>query len=335
MSRKLRALLVALLGIALLAIVSLIVFTAGRPPLVPPLPNPNGYDDFVKASAAVVGNVGDYPTLDRNDLDALVSTNAEPLRLLRVGLSRQCLMPMDSALTNDTGMMNRLAEMKRLVQLLATEGRLREIENRPSDAARSYTDAIRFGNEMSRGGFLITRLVGIACESIGCHALAKVVPKLSREDARIVLSDLGKVDDGHVSWAEVLRGEKYYVHYQLRGRFNPILLVVSWWQTREAMEKAETRHKIVVAHERLVAGELALRSYQSEQGRAPARLDDLVTNYLSTVPQDPFTGRPFIYRSQGTNWLLYSVGPDGIDDSGRPAGRGWPVKGDILFDSSW
>jgi hypothetical protein len=335
MSRKLRALLVALLGIALLAIVSLIVFTAGRPPLVPPLPNPNGYDDFVKASAAVVGNVGDYPTLDRNDLDALVSTNAEPLRLLRVGLSRQCLMPMDSALTNDTGMMNRLAEMKRLVQLLATEGRLREIENRPSDAARSYTDAIRFGNEMSRGGFLITRLVGIACESIGCHALAKVVPKLSREDARIVLSDLGKVDDGHVSWAEVLRGEKYCVHYQLRGRFNPILRVVSWWQTREAMEKAETRHKIVVAHERLVAGELALRSYQSEQGRAPARLDDLVTNYLSTVPQDPFTGRPFIYRSQGTNWLLYSVGPDGIDDSGRPAGRGWPVKGDILFDSSW
>jgi hypothetical protein len=244
-------------------------------------------------------------------------------------------MPIDSSLTNATGMMNQLAEMKRLVQLLATEGRLREIENRPADAARSYTDAIRFGNEMSRGGFLITRLVGIACESIGCHALAKVVPKLSREDARIVLSDLGKVDDDHVSWADVLRGEKYYVRYQLRGRFNPILRVFTWWQTRGAMEKAETKHKIVVAHERLVAGELALRSYQSEQGRAPARLDDLVTNYLSKVPQDPFTGHPLIYKPRGTNWLLYSVGPDGIDDSGRPAGRGWPVKGDILFDSSW
>ncbi|MGH7972807.1 MAG: hypothetical protein ACREIC_29180, partial [Limisphaerales bacterium] len=334
MPRKFRTLLLALGVIVVLAIVSLMVFTAGMP-ASPPLPNPNGYDDFVKASGAVVGNTGDFPTLDRNSLAALVSTNAEPLRLLRVGLSRQCLMPMDFALTNAAGMMNQLAEMKRLVQLLAAEGRLREIENRPGDAARSYTDAIRFGNEMSRGGFLITRLVGIACESIGCHALAKVVPKLSREDARIVLTDLEKVDADHVSWAEVLRGEKYYVRYQLRHRLNPILWVMSWWQTREAMERAETKHKIVVAHERLLAGELALRSYQSAQGRAPARLDDLVTNYLSTVPQDPFTGRPFIYRSQGTNWLLYSVGPDGIDDGGRPAGRGWPVKGDILFDSSW
>jgi hypothetical protein len=80
---------------------------------------------------------------------------------------------------------------------------------------------------------------------------------------------------------------------------------------------------------------LALRCYQSEQGHPPARLADLVTNYLSAVPQDPFSGKPMIYRPQGTNWLLYSAGPDGVDDGGRPAARAWPLRGDILFDSSW
>ena len=334
MPGRVRALLVALVVIVMLTALGLVLFTMGRTPALPPLPSPNGYDDLAKASKAVMGKVGDFPTLDRDSLHALVSTNMESLRLLRLGLTRPCVMPMDAALTNDAGI-SQLADMKRLVQLLVAEGRLREMENRPADAARSYTEAVRFGNEMSRGGFLITRLVGIACESIGCNALTKVVPKLSRQEVRIVLTELEKVDAGRVTWAEVLRNERCFARYQLRNRLNPLLWAIAWWQSREAMKKAEVKHKMVIAHERLLAAELALRCYESEQGRAPARLDELVTNYLSKVPPDPFSAQPMIYRAQSTNWLLYSVGPDAVDDGGRPAGRGWPVKGDILFDSPW
>jgi hypothetical protein len=67
----------------------------------------------------------------------------------------------------------------------------------------------------------------------------------------------------------------------------------------------------------------------------PLHLDELVPNYLSKVPQDPFTGQTLIYRLQGTNWLLYSVGTDRADDGGRPAGRGVASKGDLFFDSPW
>jgi len=327
-----------LLGFAVLFLTTLLVvlaITLNRPPAHPPLPNPNGYSDLIKASETVAGDVGNFQTFDRDGLHALVSTNAEPLRVIRLGLTRQCLMPMDSALTNVAGMMSQLADMKRLVQLLAAEGRLLEMDNRAADAANSYTEAIRFGNEMSRGGFLITRLVGIACESIGCHALAMVTPKLNSQEARVVLAELEKVDADHVTWAEVLRNERCFARYQLRNTLNPIPWVVAWWQSRQAMEKAEAKHRIIIAHERLLAAELALRCYQSEKAAVPAHLNELVTNYLAKVPQDPFTIQPLIYRSRGTNWLLYSLGPDGVDDGGRPAGRGWPAKGDILFDSSW
>ena len=333
MFRNPRLLLLAFALVAVAVLVALLALTIGRLPVRPPLPNPNGYDDFVKAGEAVLGNVGDFPTLDQDSLAALVSTNAEPLLLLRLGLTRKCVMPLDSALTNASGMMNQLARMKRLVQLLAAEGRVREMENQPAAAARSYIDAIRFGNEMSRSGFIITRLVGIACETIGYTPLAKLASKLTPDEARAVLTALDKLDTGRVTWAEVQQGERRFMRYQIRKQVNPIMWVMGWWQSRQAVQKSETKHKAVVARERLLAVELALRCYQSEQGHPPARLDDLVTNYLSHVPQDPFSGQPLSYRAQGTNWLLYSVGPDGVDDGGKPVGRGLAGKGDLFFDS--
>jgi hypothetical protein len=323
MPRKTLTLLLALAVLFVLAVLAVVGLTMGRTPPRPPLPNPNGYDDFVKAGEAVPESVEDFQTLDQASLRDLVSTNAESLRLLRVGLTRQCVMPMNLALPNAAGLMT----MKLLAQLLAAEGRLREIDSRPADAARSYTDAIRFGNEMSRGGVLITRLVGIACESIGCRALANIVPKLGREDARIVLAELERVDAGRVTWAEVRQNELYSV-----------IGAIAWWEGRQMVESAETRHKTVAAHERLLAAELALRCYQAEQGHPPARLDDLVTNYLSGVPQDPFTGQALIYRPQSTNWLLYSVGPDGVDDGGKSVGpsvRGTVSRGDLFYDSPY
>jgi hypothetical protein len=328
MRHKLIAALVILSPMVLLVLV--LVLLASGPSSLPPLPNPNGYDDLIKASAAAVGNAGDYPTLSRESLAGLVSTNAEALRLLRRGLTNQCLMPMDSALTNTAGMADQMACMKRLVQLLAAEGRLRELDGQPADAARSYTDAIRFGNELSRGGVLITYLTGLACEAVGGQPLAKVVPKLSPEQARVVLTALEGVDADRVTLADVLRNERYWVQHQngTRLKFNPIIEAMNWWGMRQLKERAETRRGRIVAHERLLAVELALRCYRSEQGRAPARLDDLVTNYLARAPEDPFTGKLMIYRPQGTNWLMYSVGPDGVDNGGQsPA--------DLFFDSKW
>jgi hypothetical protein len=318
--------------LALSALAAIVLFKSQLPPR-PPLPNPNGYDDFTKAGELATLSVGSFAELNRDALNAMLAENAESLRLLRTGLTRKCAMPVESALTNIN--LNKLSDLKRLAQLLAAEGRLMELDNRPAAAAQSYIDAIRFGNEMSRNGFLITRLVGMACEAIGCRAFAQVVPKLGSEDVRGFIGELEKVDATRVTWDETLKNEKYYMHFQMRNRFNPFLHAISWWQSRSSFQKSETVNKMLLAHERLLLGELALRRLRSEQGRPPAALDELVTNYVSKVPQDPFTGKPLIYRPNGTNWLLYSVGPDLIDDGGKPAAKATPSKGDILYNSTW
>jgi hypothetical protein len=323
MLRKSRRVLLGLLAVLVLALLALIGFTAGRPPARPALPNPNGYDDFIKARTAVTGGFGAVQVPDYDKLAAFVSANAEALHLIRLGLSRPCAKPMDSE--------PKLAD---LLPLLAAEGRLREMDNRPGDAARSYTDAIRLGNEVSRGGEPLDRLLGMAFESVGHQGLVKLAPMLGGRDAHVVLTELEAVDAARVSWPDVLWAQRRSeIRRMLR---HPIAWARTQRKVREGVEEGiGTQHKLVMAKERLIAVELALRLCQVEQGRAPAHLRDLVPKHLSKVPEDPFSGRAVIYRPQGTNWLLYSIGPDGVDDGGRPAGRGWPLKGDILFDSSW
>jgi hypothetical protein len=323
---------VVALGLVL-AVVALLVVTLARGPAPTPLPKPNGYDDFLAAGAAVIGSPGDYGTLDPDALRELVLTNAECLRLLRVGLTRPCALPAEAAMANTAGMMNDLAGMKRLVQLLAAEGRLRELEHQPAQAAQSYVDAIRFGNEVSRGGFLITHLVGIACEAIGRAGLAKLVPTLDPKDARQIVAELEKVEQSRVTWDEVLKGEKRYFFHEVRKIGNPLVIVAGFWNVRSSRQRALERHDRCLAQTRLLTTELALRCYLADKSRAPAGLADLVPGYLSHAPQDPYSGQPMIYRPQGTNWLLYSVAWDGVDNGGKPIPRGTNSPGDLLYNA--
>ncbi len=69
----------------------------------------------------------------------------------------------------------------------------------------------------------------------------------------------------------------------------------------------------------VVVTAIALRRYQLRHDRYPARLDALVPEFLPSVPRDIFDGQPLRYRLQADGqFLLYSVGEDGVDDGGDP-----------------
>jgi hypothetical protein len=69
----------------------------------------------------------------------------------------------------------------------------------------------------------------------------------------------------------------------------------------------------------LLMTSFALQAYRLDHGAYPTRLSDLIPSYLSAVPVDPFSNnQPLRYRVKGSSYLLYSIGPDGIDDGGKP-----------------
>lgn len=66
---------------------------------------------------------------------------------------------------------------------------------------------------------------------------------------------------------------------------------------------------------------LALRAYYAKSKTYPFTLQELVEGgYLKALPTDSFAkDGQFRYKKQGKEFLLYSVGPDGVDDRGKPA----------------
>lgn len=121
-----------------------------------------------------------------------------------------------------------------------------------------------------------------------------------------------------------LRPENY--SFNKGANWDPIVQLIypSFGQARfREVASSETQHA-------LLAAAFAIRAYELERHRLPHRLDDLVPEYLSAVPIDPFGGcQPLRYHdvmrtielSPGRRVRvvdLYSIGPDGIDDGGTP-----------------
>jgi hypothetical protein len=61
---------------------------------------------------------------------------------------------------------------------------------------------------------------------------------------------------------------------------------------------------------------IAITGYRHATGAPPATLQALTPTYLSAVPVDPFDGQPLRYARRGSDYVLYSVGPDGKDEGG-------------------
>ena len=77
---------------------------------------------------------------------------------------------------------------------------------------------------------------------------------------------------------------------------------------------------------------LAFHAYKLEHGgNLPDNLNDLVPNYLASLPLDPFTDKNFIYNHDKK--VIYSLGTNKTDEGGNlpDVGKDWPVMPDYSF----
>jgi len=80
----------------------------------------------------------------------------------------------------------------------------------------------------------------------------------------------------------------------------------------------------LVAERRMAAIALAIGLYRLDHGAFPETLEELVPDYLETLPEDPFAeaGVTFRYEPRRKHPVLYSIGDNGIDDGGDPPFNG-------------
>jgi hypothetical protein len=60
----------------------------------------------------------------------------------------------------------------------------------------------------------------------------------------------------------------------------------------------------------------AVAAYRQDVGEYPASLADLATDYTTVSHIDPFSGVPYVFKTESNGFVLYSVGEDQQDDGG-------------------
>ena len=71
------------------------------------------------------------------------------------------------------------------------------------------------------------------------------------------------------------------------------------------------------ARESVYLAAMALEVYQKQNGNYPEKLAMLAPRFLKEVSIDPFSGKELRFRREGAGYIVYSVGPDGVDDRGE------------------
>ena len=98
-------------------------------------------------------------------------------------------------------------------------------------------------------------------------------------------------------------------------RFHPATVSAMLKPQEDSLRLLDRRN---VAKLRILATNLALRAYRLDHPDAPLppNVDAVVPAYLAEVPADPFGKGPLRMKVGGGAAVVYSVGPDGIDDGG-------------------
>ena len=104
--------------------------------------------------------------------------------------------------------------------------------------------------------------------------------------------------------------------YEQQLRNGPPGLTMVWLMPRltfplNAVTEAEARRR----NARLG---LALYCYRAKNGRFPKKPDDLTPEFIPAVPLDPFDGEPLRLKQTDHGLIVYSIGPDMIDNGGAP-----------------
>ena len=332
-------------GLLLLPAVGAYCIVVYEPPIPEvKLPVPNGYDRLTEA----VGPMSDFSLLDlksatKSQLRDFLAKHEAAIGAVRAALAEESRVPLtytrDDLVDDWAGPVDlRIAA----AWAFHVEGRVAESEERHVDAVDSYLDCIRLARKASQGGLITDWLDMSGIEGLGVADLIAMRRKFPAERLGLLIETQQSLDADRETWADVCRRQEIWTW------------IVGGWQTRLegafrwaegsggyvepqflglpdncSPKRSQTRMRLLVC-------DLAIRLYRQEEGADPEELADLVPEYLPAVPEDPFSGRPLVYRRTETGYLLYSVGPDETDNGGEvfySDGYLGLISGDLLLDT--
>ena len=306
------------------------------PPYVPPpLPQPNGYDDLLRAAEMLAPRTGWYSEMEKEELTAIVEHNQPALALAREALAKECVVPLDWS-ADETWLGNvhlpEAGKPRELARAISAEALLAHRDGNKQLAIELSFDNIRLGQAAAEGGLAVDWLVGHAIHGLGLKILRDEVGQLSRSDCEALLKRVVELETNFESPSELVERERAFFHATHNAIDSFIIRSVQFTQLKQTQNQMEEVDKVYTAMRVILQTHLAIRLFQLDENRLPESLDALVLEYLPSVPQDAFASGPLTYRLSDEGYVLYSIGPNSQDDGGIE--RNVSGRADILLEPS-
>ncbi len=124
--------------------------------------------------------------------------------------------------------------------------------------------------------------------------------------------------------------------WTLRRRFLPIVVMAQSWLLDVSRQRGANSSRLgpLLMHAECQGATVAvaLEQFRRSKSRWPKDLTELTPEFLATVPSDPIDNQPLHYRLADGVPHLYSVGPDRLDDGGKPVVPAKWLSEDALGD---
>ncbi|WP_182864677.1 hypothetical protein [Stieleria mannarensis] len=196
-----------------------------------------------------------------------------------------------------------------------------------SEAGESWIDCIYVGHGLGRGSDFSYALTGIAIEGIGQEGLTRIRNDLPIDQLERLLPALITIDCQRESLDSIRRRSDLMMDQRLAWQYRLAMHAPAHLSAQTATETktlvspsveatGDAIHRRDAALRMLIA-EFAVRVFSEKYGRLPSELEALVPEFLPSVPADPYTDRPLIYRQTDQGFVIYSAGRNGIDDGGQ------------------
>lgn len=259
-------------------------------------------------------------------------------RLLQVSNLEKCFFPICTPLPEGlTARNERLIIMRQWARFLARSANNDIAEGRIDQSLRKCFCLIRMGKHNRQQPVAIDFVVGFAIEALGLQRIRFLAmhEDVTEEHLKVIETALSRADaDWNRQWEIMLEVEKLYGRKMPKSGSLPKRLK-DWWENRGNWEAGFRR--IDELYSRLLADRcgsrivIELRRFKNRTGHWPESLDEIRPLAAEGILIDPQNEGPFVYKLDGDGFILYSKGPDNIDQNGKSRGGAddrpiWPLE---------
>ncbi|MBN1908955.1 MAG: hypothetical protein JW818_04380, partial [Pirellulales bacterium] len=317
-------------------------------PAIPDAPafEPNGYDKLITLGEEFYGDFGPgnphqsaEEKLNAEQLKLFVAKHGDVFVRAHEVLSHECRVPLEYtreyAIADVVSMSTSHAHG--LASGLLAKARLEFLNGEHGRSMDHCLDTIQLGQAVGRGGLPMDWIMGRLIEIRALNRLHIEARSFLPARRRELLRELKSYEQSGDTLAEAMHRE-YVLANRAFGWYGRLTWLIKNWNERSGPRSwiSEKRAKHLEVPYCLLPIELALANYISDHGRYPESLDDLVPNYLTEVPEDPFNDGPPVYRRTGpASYQLYSVGPNGLDDGQKQSFSDNEPRYDSQADDIW